>query len=202
MSRINSLLRDAYNLYLRMKLKNKDFSLLCNNCTGSVILQDLGLEFNSPFVGLWLYPSDFIKYAKNIKHYMSCDLAFIEKKEIDYPVALLDDIEIFFHHYKNKEEAKEKWIERTSRINLEDLFFLLVEKDGCTYEDLEEFDKLPYKNMVAFTHKMYPYICASFHIRGFENKGEVEKPYTFKSKRTYKREYDDFDFIGWFNAEN
>ena len=54
----------------RKRLKNHDITLLSNNCNGACILHDLGLKFNSPFVNLWLYPKDFIKYCGNIKYYI------------------------------------------------------------------------------------------------------------------------------------
>jgi uncharacterized protein (DUF1919 family) len=48
------------NPYHRRMLCNYDVSILCNNCVGAVIIHELGLQFRSPFVNLWLYPKDYI----------------------------------------------------------------------------------------------------------------------------------------------
>lgn len=77
LSMIKPLLRKKINLKNRERLLNTEFSLIASNCNGAVICNDLNLKFNSPFVNLWMYPSDFIKYLSNIEYYMTCDLRFI-----------------------------------------------------------------------------------------------------------------------------
>ncbi len=52
-------------------LKNKDFSLLSNNCNGGVVLNELEMRFNSPFINLNINPTDYIKYLKNMDYYNS-----------------------------------------------------------------------------------------------------------------------------------
>ena len=51
-----------------------------------MILHDLGLRFNSPFVNLWISPSDFIKMLGRLNYYMSCELVL--KKEADCLIRL------------------------------------------------------------------------------------------------------------------
>lgn len=148
-----------------------------------------------------MYPGDFIKYLKNIKHYMACDLRFIEKRDISYPVGLADDVEIYFQHYHSEHEAKSKWIERTQRINLDNLFILMTDRDGCTLEDLKEFNELPYKNKVVFTHLPLKDIESHFYIKGFENKKSVGHCFEYKNFYTGRKIYDDFDYVKWFNGE-
>lgn len=62
-------------------------------------------------------------------------------------------IKIHFLHYETFAEANESWIRRSKRISWENNYFILVERDGCTYEDLLRFDKLPFKHKVALVHK-------------------------------------------------
>lgn len=195
----NIKLREKINLKNREKLKNKDFSLIASNCNGAFILHDLGLRFNSPTVNLFLYPSDFVKYTRNLKYYSSLELKFIKKENIDYPVGKLDDIEIYFMHYKTEEEAKQKWLERTNRINYDNIFILMTDRDGCSKEDLENFDKLEYKNKIVFTHILYKDIKSSYYIKSFENEEQVGHLFEFKSSDTGEKYYDDFDYIEWFN---
>ena len=57
------------------------------------------------------------------------------------------------------------------RIDLNNIYVVLVERDGCTYDDLLQFDKLPFKHKVALVHKEYPEIHCSYVIRCPQEKG-------------------------------
>lgn len=198
----NQLERDKINTRNRQMLRNKDFSLISENCNGGFILHDLGIRFNSPTVNLFFYPKDFIKYVKNLKYYSSLKLEFIRKANINYPIGKLDDIEIYFMHYETEELAKQKWEERTKRINYDNIFILMTDRDGCTEEDLQEFDSLPYKNKVILTHLPHENIKSCFYIKGFEDQKEIGHIYRFKNETTGKKFYDDFDYVSWFNTNN
>lgn len=115
-------------------------------------------------------------------------------------VALLKDIKIYFQHYKTEEEAKAKWNERAKRMDYDKLFILFTDRDGCTEQDIVEFDNLPYKNKVIFVNKPHPNIKSAVYIRGFENDGCVGPCMAYKSKISYKKYYDDFDYVEWFNS--
>ena len=181
----------------KKKLKNKDLSLISSNCNGALILHDLGVRFNSPFVNLWIKPRDFITLLKDFDRYMSMDLVEAKEDGITYPIGKLDDVTIYFQHYDSFEEAKAKWDERKKRIDKTNLFVLFTDRDGCTYEDLVEFDSLPY-NKVVFTNKPYPEIKSSFYIKGFENLESVGHCYEYMPGKRIKY-YDQFDYVKWFN---
>lgn len=192
-------LRNIYNKRLSSKLKNTDFSIIASNCNGTFILHDLGLRFNSPFVNLWLKPDDFIRFLTNIKYYLGCEMTFIREAGISYPIGLLDDVRIYFQHYHSEEEAKEKWLERSKRINLDNLFIMFTDRDGCTYQNLCDFDALPYKNKLVFTHVPYPELKSAFYLKGWEKESSVGDCFEFKSPFSAKKHYDAFDYISWFN---
>lgn len=194
-------LRKRINIRNSKQLKNKDFSLISSNCNGAFILHDLNLKFNSPTVNLFIYPSDFVKFVKNLEYYLECDLKFIKKEDRSYPVGKLDDIEIYFMHYKDEHEAEMKWKERVKRINFDNIFIMMTDRDGCSFEDLQEFDKLPYKNKVVFTHKEYPKIKSAFYVKGFENQNSVGDLFAYKNRFTGYKYYDDFNYIEWFNSK-
>ena len=62
-------------------------------------------------------------------------------------------------HYHSEQEAREKWEARSQRLDLDNLFIMMTDKDGgkgAKYEDLQAFDNLPYPNKVVFTHKHIP----------------------------------------------
>lgn len=188
------------NPRLRKRLTNKDVVLLCNNCNGACILHDLNLPFKSPFVNLWMLPSDFLRYCNNIRHYRDRELCFLpeETKKFGYPVALLDDVKIYFQHYKSNSEAKQKWAERSKRMEYENLFVLWVAKDGYTDEDIKMFERLPYPKAGLFKNEVN--MKDGYYIPGFEKNEELGLlmhyiPHTYFGKKYY----DCFDYVSWFN---
>lgn len=179
------------------RLKNTTMSVIASNCNGALILHDLGVRFNSPFVNLWIKPRDFIKLLKDFDRYMEEELKEFVEKGIDYPIGQLDDVIVYFQHYESFKQAKEKWDERKNRIDKDNLFVIFTDRDGCTYEDLLEFDSLPY-NKVVFTNKLYPEIKSSFYIKGFEKNESVGHCFEYMPGKKIKY-YDQFDYVRWFN---
>lgn len=200
MSIVNTYLRRFLNEQNKSRLINKDFSLICNNCNGAFICHDLGLRYNSPFVNLWIKPDDYIKMLYNLHYYLELELKFIDEDNVDYPIGMLGDIKIYFQHYSSCEEANEKWKLRIKRMNYNNLFILFVERDGCSFDNLLQFDNLSFPNKVAFTHVKYDNISSSFHIPGYESLGYVGNCYEFKFKLSGKKYYDYFDYVTWFNS--
>ena len=132
--------------------KNKNFSIICNSCVGGVIYHDLGLEFLSPTINMYLNPLDLIRFASNLKYYCSLDLQFIETDE-PHPVAMLDDITLYFNHSKTEDDAERDWNRRKKRINYENLYLILFYWDGYTIEQIREIEKVPCKKAVVLTYK-------------------------------------------------
>ena len=109
-------------------------------------------------------------------------------------------IGINFIHYTTFDEGVEAWIRRSARINFKKMYFILVETDGCTYEDLQRFDNLDYPHKVALVHKPYPNIKCAFQIKGYEKIGAVTDSYKY-----YKilpiRYYDQFNWTEFLNQK-
>ncbi len=201
MSKVNEFRRMNINYRNRKKLYNTNFSLLSSNCNGAFILHDLGLRFNSPFVNLWMNPGDYIKYLEKIEYYKELPL-FFKQENTEYPIGMLGDLIIYFQHYKSKNEAKAKWEERTKRINEKNLFVLMTDRDGCTYEDLQKFDSLcKYRNKIVFTHRKYPEFKSAFYIPGFEKLNYVGECWKYKNRISGKKIYDIFPYVDWFNGK-
>ena len=197
--KIKRVVRKAYNRTIARKLENNYFSVIASNCNGAFLLHDLGLRFNSPFVNLWMKPDDFIRFLSDINHYLSCEMLFVEEPDISYPIGLLDDVRIYFQHYSSKEMAREKWEERSKRINFNNLFIMFTDRDGCTYQNLCDFEALPYRNKVVFTHVPYPEFQSACYLKGWESEASVGMCYEYKSIISIRKYYDDFDYIDWFN---
>ncbi|AUI67158.1 MULTISPECIES: DUF1919 domain-containing protein [Glaesserella] len=196
--KINQLRRSSINQRNKQRLTNHQFSVISSNCNGAFMLHDLGERFNSPFVNLYLTPKDFIRYLKRIEYYQKQEITFPKEKQKHYPVGQLDDITIYFMHYHSEQEAVKKWQDRTARMNLDNLFIIMTDRDGCDYQDLVEFEQLPFNNKVVFTHKPYPELKSAFYIQGFENQTQVGDLFEFSGWNGMKY-YDQFDYVAWFN---
>lgn len=177
---------------------NHQMSVISSNCNGALILHDLAERFNSPFVNLYLTPGDFVKYLQNIRYYAALPLTFTASDK-PYLVGRLGDIQLYFVHYHCEREAGEKWEQRNKRIDFDHLFIMMTERDGCTYEDLQAFDRLPFSNKVVFTRREYPEFSSAFYIKGFEKQHQVGDLFEF-SGWFGKKYYDQFDYVTWFNA--
>jgi len=180
----------------KKKLQNTNVSLLAGDCIGGTSLHELGLRFNSPTVNLWFYPQDFIKYVKNIKHYSEQKLEFVKEENIDYPVAKLDDIKVYFTHYESEEHARSKWEERNARINFDNIFVIMTDANGCTEEMMREFDAIPYPH-VLFTHKPCSVIKSAFYCKH----DALGLFFSYAGRLTIRKYFDAFDFAAWYNRD-
>ena len=200
----NSIIaRIEHKLYImrkRRKLKNISPTIISSNCNGGIILHDLGLRFNTPTINLYFDSNDFLKFLSDLKRYLEKELVETEC-EFDYPAGKLGDITIYFMHYSSFAEAKEKWEERKKRVDKDNLFIMMTDKNGCTNEQIKQFDELPFKNKVIFTHKPYPDIRSAVYMKGFENDGEVGVLSDWKPGFWKRRYIDDFDYVSFLNGE-
>lgn len=163
--------------YRRQQLKFTDFTIISNNCWGGLVYQFFGLQYASPTIGLFMMDDDYIKFLENLDYYLSQPLAFISHVESKYreqlqkettakecyPIALLDDVEVHFMHYRSVEDAQKKWEYRKTRINKDRLLVKMSQRSSNDLTILERFEKLSYKNKLCFTEsehmgKGYVYI--------------------------------------------
>lgn len=170
--------RSRYDCYKRRKkLIRTDFTIISNNCWGGFVYQYYGMKYLSPTIGLFFVGNDYIKFCKNIEHYINQKLIFIPfeksknydiiKGENRYPIARLDDIEIYFMHYKTEEEAAEKWYRRCKRINFDNIIFKVSQREKYTKEDMVEFINMKDKKLICFTYDDIPNAIVVKELEGF-----------------------------------
>lgn len=198
-NQINHFFRRKINQRNQEKLTNRTMTVISSNCNGAFMLHDLGVRFNSPFVNLYLKPEHFIRYLRDIPFYQVQPLTFIDSDK-SYPIGKLADIEIHFMHYHSREDAMQKWTARTARMDLNNLFIIMTDRDGMHSKDLAEFNQLPFKNKVIFTHRPYPEYPAAYYIQGFETQKQVGDLFQY-SGWFGKKFYDQFDYVSWFNQK-
>lgn len=188
-----------YKKRKRKKLDNLNFSIIASNCVGTIIYHDLDLPFLSPTINLTIEMDDFIRFAENLKWYMEQEIVEL-KGEKGCPAGMLGDVKINFVHYDTFEEGVRKWEERKERINWDNLLLIGSERDGCSYETLERFDRLPYENKVILTRVRYPEISSAYCIEGFEEKEELGMVLNYKKQFFRRRYLDDFDYVAFINS--
>lgn len=171
---IKQTLKPYYHMLLRMikwqrriGLHCKDFSVISNNCTGGYVYQYYGISYKTPTEGVYFTTDDYLKLIANPRYYFTHKVTLIPSKEstlyskekpFTFPVGKIDDIEIYFMHYPNPEEALSKWYRRSKRLNYSKIFCLLTENEFFKDEHILEFDSIM-KNQnckgVCLTFNMY-----------------------------------------------
>ena len=200
----NNPVATARRSRMRSRLKNKDFTLLTPNCLGGILLHDLGLRFHTPTINLMMTQTDFLQCVLHLKEYMSGRLVFLDNTDETCPCAELiygdlPPVTVHFTHYETPEEAEFKWWKRAERINYDNLFIFIEERDGISKEDLGKLAKLPARGVVAFTCNEYPDLPYTVFIPKYHSQGEVGNILK-KNRIDDSREYEQyFDFVEWFN---
>lgn len=199
--RIGKISRKIYRNNLeKRKLNNTNFTILSNNCIGGVIYHDMGLKFLSPTINLYIVPNDFVKFLGNLDYYLKQEIVKTTS-DLPYPVGKLDDIKIFFKHYRNIEEAKQKWNVRKQRINYNNLYVMMTDRWCLSYNNLKKFDNLPFKHKICFTARPYPEFSSCVYVKEKSSNGHVgiiTDIISLTGKRLYQYA-ENFDYIKWLN---
>ena len=192
----------------KRRLKNTNFSIISKDCTGAVMLHELGLKFNSPTVNLWFTAGDFTKFCTNLKYYISQELTEHFEAGKNYPIGTLGEgdnrIKIYFMHYENFSQAKSKWDERKKRINWDNLYFIMTDGEGCDERIAKEFDSLPYEHKALLTYRELDGVksAVKFNITMNKDRYGIGQPeiFAYKSKYSLKRVIDEWDYIKFLNS--
>lgn len=192
---------------LRKKNKNLNPTIVCNNCIGGIIYHNLGLKFSSPTVNLF-FKEDYVEFAKNFEYYSKCELEEVKNTiegGYNYPLGRIvpkdnehPPITVHFMHYKSFEQAKEKWFERYSRVDYNNLYFIYEFYDDVYDEKLlYEFEKIPYKKIIL-THKKFKDVKNSFMLSCYNDNKPVAKVMRYRGL-SGKRYLDEFDYVSFLN---
>ena len=180
---------------------NKTPTIISNNCLGGIISHDLGIPFNSPCVNQGMIARDYIKFLNNREQYLSLTPIPLHcfYRDTKFMMTQLGDIICLFAHEESVEVAVAKWEKRKSRINKDNMYIFMTDALECTYEDIQNFDALPYQHKVILTHKPYPEIKSAFYMKGFENDGEVGVLSDWKPGYWKRRYIDEYDYVSFLN---
>ena len=194
----------------KTKLKVEMPTILARDCTAGAVYHDLNQQFTSPTINLYIKPSDFIQFVKNIKAYVTDGiLTETEEDGISFPIGVLScrdlpNITVYFMHYKTFDEACQKWYERCKRIDFENIVVMLplMGEAEDVEQMLQDFNTLPYKKVALLNYKQkvqdnsYQYCEDEFDCNGMENLLSYRK----NNKFLQWRYLDHFDYIEFINS--
>lgn len=193
------------NSVQRTKLTNKNFTILSNTCIGGFLYQDFDLPYLSPTVNLYISPKDFVKFCKDIKKYVNLEMKEGTDETANCPIGLLEDVKIYFVHYKTFKEGKEKWDNRKKRINYQNIYCMMTDRntvycnpEACDEEVIYEFDSLPFKNKVVFTSKKFD-LNSTHYLPKYKNKVVGIATDYIDLFGKYVIESNGFDCVNFFN---
>ena len=184
---------------MREQIRNREASLLAPNCLGGILFNDLGLEFRSPTINLQIHQDHFIRYVLNRENYQNKKLEFYRRPDIPSPCAHLGDIDINFTHYKTPEEAEKKWLERSLRIDENNLFIFAMERDGIGKKEIQDLGRVKARGVLVFTAHPYKDIPYALYLPVFRKEGQVGNimSQSLIDGSRYYEKY--FDFVKWLN---
>jgi uncharacterized protein (DUF1919 family) len=173
--------------YYRRQLRNREFSIISNDCWGAEVYQHLGLAYRTPFVGLFVAAPCFLRLLADLQRYLASPLEFREqsayadlerdrqRSALRYPLGMLGgDVELHFVHFSTRREAREKWDRRVGRVDYDNLYLkLTADKDMCTPRHVEAFDSLPNSHKLCLTLRPYPHVDSAIRVPGYVSNGST-----------------------------
>ncbi len=82
-NKINIVREFFYIKNARKELKNKDFTIISNNCWGGSIYEDLGLNYTTPTIGLFFFAPCYLQFLSDFKRNLSAPLRFVKQSKYE-----------------------------------------------------------------------------------------------------------------------
>lgn len=205
LERIGTKRRETYLERQKSKLKNKTPSIITNTCIGGIVYHDLGLKFCSPTIDVLIYEKEYIRFLLRLEEYLQCEPIEVFQEGKSFPIGELrledESICLYFMHSKTFEEAKNAWMRRSLRVDLDNLYvvFLVRALLSPRSELYRSFKSLPYKNKVLLTFPVgiFDRNVVPFFSRRLKNIPGLMLKYPHPYSK--KRYMDKFDFVKFFN---
>lgn len=203
--------RERYKLRKQKRLKNCTPTIICNNCVSGAIYRDLGLQYLSPTVNALIEAEDFIRFVKDLPHYLTCPMEETTLEGAAYPVGVLrkgdEQVLLRFLHDETFEKAKEKWIRRCGRVQWDNLYIILqttYSKQRIrlrkTHKTYKAFKSIPYPNKrfllnawLSFDKEIVPLWKSFFYKK--------DSALEYTTKYSKGRLMDQFDYVSFLNKK-
>lgn len=158
----------CFNWKRYVNILKSEVTLIAEACYGGYIYNQLGLQFNSPFINTRIEEYDYLKLLEHLEYYLQqpiiCEQDIESSEDIDvclssplvswgkagYPIFVLGDVKLHAIHAESADSYMESWIRRSKRINLNNtLAMMIIENDDVA----DRFSKLNIKNKIGFYYK-------------------------------------------------
>ncbi|HMJ91581.1 MAG TPA: DUF1919 domain-containing protein [Candidatus Acidoferrum sp.] len=188
---------------MRARVRTRDFSIISNDCFGGMAYEELGMRYESPFVGLFIVPEDYIRLLRNLRSAMEESITFRDRSQhehinqfrseiqCEYPIGVIgENVEIQFLHYPTREQAAEKWQRRAARINWNKLRVKMGWHEQPHMDELlREFDAMPFDSKL---------IVAPHAIAGTQHCVAL-RDFSTDGTQQYWRVHKAFDVAAWLD---
>lgn len=211
---LNHIREYLTSLYRRSRLRNRDFTIISNDCTGALMYRSLRMRKDSPTCDMTIGVYGFLPFCRHLKEYLSVPVDDPTEEDLKkfpgckVPIGMLrggnglPDIGLVFTHYKTLEEAREKWYRRRERVHYDNLFVTVFWDDTAEESLLDEYEKLPYRKVIftSLEDKARWKDTFRFSFMGQDINADV---FTYKKGTgLFRFRYlDEFDFVKWLNGE-
>ena len=105
---------------------------------------------------------------------------------------------MYFLRYSNNDEAKAAWERRKTRINYDNLYLIVYDKDGLTDDDYKAFGQINCKNKIILSdneNTKYTYFKKIIKKNSYN-----DNKYFIKDKYGIRTFEDQWDFVDWLNV--
>lgn len=194
---IKAIWRFPFRRIYRIKLKNKQFSLISCNCIGGALSNDLGQQFRSPTVNLII--PEYLKFVGDLKYYLNIPIVPGGVTLHGWPIGMVGDIQILGVHYQNYDDLSQAWERRKKRVNYDNIFLIATDEYIKTQQDIENFSKLPYPKVLYKSNNETNYDF-EIYVPGSDkrnNVGDLLRYADISGIRLFEKY---FDCVGWLNA--
>ena len=184
----------------RLFLKERDFTIISNNCWDWKVYFRYQIPYNSPTCNLLFPPKDYVKFISDLPRYVNEELIEIDAESFHYYDLMvkrnergdfknrdfrkfvycrLGDVDFVCWHYDTFEELKSKWNRRKARMNYNKLLFKMNDSFECTFEDFKNFLEVTKDEKALFLtgNKKWKEYAASnnnvYYVKKFEKYGRV-----------------------------
>lgn len=173
----DNLLIPATRSRRRSELLVDDFTIISNNCWGGTVYESYGLRKQTPTVGMYIMPTDYLTLVADLDAVLAKPLEFIHPSESkwqdklsrtrdwgEYPIGLVGEVELHMLHYRDQEVARRKWESRLSRINPDRIVYKFNDQNGCTGSHMREWENLNLPNKIFFAAQDAPGISSAVRV--------------------------------------
>ena len=202
--KMNLLAKRISNAIECFRLNERPFVIISNNCWGYELYNALGRKYNTPFVGLFLFPECYIQFLENFETCINSEMKFSTGSKYmstnpNYPIGLLcGHIEIHFLHYTSEDEAISKWNRRIRRLKKaieanEPFFVKFCDRDGCEKDHIERFHSTFFQNKISIGINKFEALNHLYQPRLKDPQGGS----VMNGLKLYRKRYHYFDISDW-----